>query len=169
MAPLYPLQRANGSQSAEAFSLGVGACSGKEKLWQRRRKKSASPLPGGLLGTVGREGMGHGEPHRHLTTALPRAIHPDSFGDSWKNLTNRQLPTSLGLSVVFHHVQLFVTLWAVALQALLSLGFPRLEYWTRLLFPSPGDLLNPWMDWRTSLHWRTYSLSLSHCRSPAQA
>ena len=28
-------------------------------------------------------------------------------------------------------------------QALLSLGFPRQEYWRRLLFPSPGDLPNP--------------------------
>ena len=25
----------------------------------------------------------------------------------------------------------------------LSMGFPRQEYWSRLPFPSPGDLLNP--------------------------
>ena len=36
-----------------------------------------------------------------------------------------------------------VTPWAVALQALLSVGFPRQEYWSGLLFPSPGDLPDP--------------------------
>ena len=40
-------------------------------------------------------------------------------------------------------VGLFVTLWTVAHQAPLSMGFPRLEYWGELLFPSPGDLLDP--------------------------
>ena len=31
------------------------------------------------------------------------------------------------------------TLWAVAHQAPLSMGFPRQEYWRGLPFPSPGD------------------------------
>ena len=37
----------------------------------------------------------------------------------------------------------FVTLWTVACQAALAVGFPRQEYWSRLLFASPGDLPNP--------------------------
>ena len=37
------------------------------------------------------------------------------------------------------HVQLFAVLWTVARQAPLS----RQEYWSGLLFPSPGDLPNP--------------------------
>ena len=38
------------------------------------------------------------------------------------------------------HVQLFVTPWPVAQQALLSMGFPRQEYWSGLPFPSwPRD------------------------------
>ena len=41
------------------------------------------------------------------------------------------------------HVWLFVTLWSVACQAPLSLGFSRQEYWSGLPFPSPGDLPNP--------------------------
>ena len=41
------------------------------------------------------------------------------------------------------HVQLFVTLWTIACQAPLSMGFSRQEYWSRLPFPSPGDLPNP--------------------------
>ena len=33
-----------------------------------------------------------------------------------------------------------VTPWTVALQASLSMGFSRQEYWNGLPFPSPGDL-----------------------------
>ena len=33
-----------------------------------------------------------------------------------------------------------VTLWTVACQAPLSMGFSRQEYWSGLPFPSPGDL-----------------------------
>ena len=40
------------------------------------------------------------------------------------------------------HVLLFVTPWTVACQAPLSMWFPRQEYWSELLFPSPGDLPN---------------------------
>ena len=41
------------------------------------------------------------------------------------------------------HVQLFVTLWTVACQAPLSMGFSRQEYWSGLPFPPPGDLSDP--------------------------
>ena len=37
----------------------------------------------------------------------------------------------------------FATPWTTAHQAPLSMGFPRQEYWSGLLFSSPGDLLNP--------------------------
>ena len=37
----------------------------------------------------------------------------------------------------------FVTLWIIARQALLSMGFFRQEYWSGLPCPPPGDLLNP--------------------------
>ena len=40
----------------------------------------------------------------------------------------------------FSCVQLFVMLWTVALQAPLSMGFLRQEYWSGLPFPFPGDL-----------------------------
>ena len=33
--------------------------------------------------------------------------------------------------------------WIVARQAPLSMGLPRQEYWSELLFPSPGGLHNP--------------------------
>ena len=35
------------------------------------------------------------------------------------------------------------TPWTGALQALLSMEFFRQEYWSKLLFPPPGDLPNP--------------------------
>ena len=36
-----------------------------------------------------------------------------------------------------------MTLWTVAPQASPSMGFSRQEYWSGLLFPSPGDLPDP--------------------------
>ena len=41
-----------------------------------------------------------------------------------------------------HHVWLFATLWTAAHYATLSMEFSRQEYWSRLPFPSPGDLSN---------------------------
>ena len=38
---------------------------------------------------------------------------------------------------------LFATLWAVARQAPLSMGFPKQEYWSELPFPSPGKSSQP--------------------------
>ena len=38
--------------------------------------------------------------------------------------------------------------WTVAYQAPQSMGFPRQEYWSGLLFPSPGDLPNPGIETR---------------------
>ena len=40
-------------------------------------------------------------------------------------------------------VRLFATPWTVAYQAPSSRGFSRQEYWSGLLFPSPGDLPDP--------------------------
>ena len=40
------------------------------------------------------------------------------------------------------HVQLFATLWTVAHQASLSIGFSRQEYCSGLPCPPPGDLPN---------------------------
>ena len=40
------------------------------------------------------------------------------------------------------YIQLFGTPWTVTSQAPLSIGLSRQESWSRLLFPSPGDLPN---------------------------
>ena len=42
----------------------------------------------------------------------------------------------------FSHVGLFATLWTVAQEAPLSMGFSRQENWSGLLCPPSGDLSN---------------------------
>ena len=43
----------------------------------------------------------------------------------------------------FIHVRLFATLWTLARQAPLPMGFSRQEYWSGLPVPPLGDLPNP--------------------------
>ena len=61
-----------------------------------------------------------------------------------------------------------VTLWTVALQASLSMGFPRQEYWRGLPFPPPGDPLDPEIE-PTSPALQADSLLLSHQGSPPKS
>ena len=44
------------------------------------------------------------------------------------------------------HVWLFLTPCTVACQASPSTGFSRQEYWSGLMFPSPGNLPDPGME-----------------------
>ena len=66
-----------------------------------------------------------------------------------------------------HYVlsDLFATLWTVASQDPVSMGFPRQEYWSELPFLLHGIFLiqgsNPCL-----LHWQADSLPLSHQGSP---
>ena len=92
-------------------------------------------------------------------------------------------------------VRLFVTLWTVACQAPLSMEFSRQEYWSGLLFPSPGNPLQysclgqfhgersltgyspqdhrvgyDWTEWLSTLahiHMNHFviHLKLTHCKS----
>ena len=69
------------------------------------------------------------------------------------------------------HVWLFVTLWTVAHQAPLSIGFSRQKYWSRLPCTPPGDLPDPGIEpkslvypaladrfFTTSATWEAHSL-----------
>ena len=47
-------------------------------------------------------------------------------------------------------VQIFVTSWIVVLQAPLSMGLFKKEYWSGLQFPPPGDFPNPGVKNHTS-------------------
>ena len=62
-------------------------------------------------------------------------------------------------------VRLFATPWTVALQASLSMGFSRQEYWSGLPFPSLGDLPDPGIQ-PTCPALQADSLPLSHLGSP---
>ena len=46
----------------------------------------------------------------------------------------------------FSRVRLFATPWTVARQVPLSMGFSRQEHWSRLPFPSPGNLPDPGIE-----------------------
>ena len=46
-------------------------------------------------------------------------------------------------------VQLFEAVQTVVCQTVLSMGFPRHEYWSGLPFPSPGDLPHPGIQLRS--------------------
>ena len=50
---------------------------------------------------------------------------------------------------VLSHVRLFVTLWTVAHQAPLSMGFSRQEYFSGLPCPPPGNLPKPGSEIRS--------------------
>ena len=68
----------------------------------------------------------------------------------------------------FSCVWLCATLWAVAHQAPLSMGFSRQEYWSGLPCPTPGDLPNPGIKSMslTFLHWQKGSLPLAPSGKP---
>ena len=72
-----------------------------------------------------------------------------------------------GLLLFSHSVMsdYFATPWTVARQALLSMGFPRQEYWSGLPFDSSGDLPDPGIK-STSPALQADSLLLSHHPSP---
>ena len=61
-----------------------------------------------------------------------------------------------------------MTSGTVALQASLSMGFPRQEYWSGLPFLSPGDVPNPGIEPTDSglLRSQVDSLPLSHQGRP---
>ena len=71
----------------------------------------------------------------------------------------------------FIHVRLFATVWTVACQVPLSMGFSSQKYWSGLSCPSPGDLPNPCIDSASLtsclLHWQAGSLPLAPPRKPS--
>ena len=60
-------------------------------------------------------------------------------------------PTECNACVLssFSYVQFCVTLWAVAHQPPLFMGFCRKEHWSGLSCPPPGDLPNPGIEPRS--------------------
>ena len=79
-------------------------------------------------------------------------MHPYSYTNKYKlteeirtrlvDCTNVNI-MRLCMPSCFSCVQFYETPWTVALQAPLSMGFSRQEYWNGLPCPTPGDLPNP--------------------------
>ena len=66
-----------------------------------------------------------------LARKMCKVVEPYNIGDSG------------GVVLVAKSCSTLVTPWTVAHKAPLSMGSPRQEYWSGLLFPSPGNLPNP--------------------------
>ena len=79
----------------------------------------------------------------------------------WMRLTSECRWDSSNPLKPCRHAQLslFVTLWTVAHQAPLSMGFSKQEYWSGLPCPPPGDLPNPGIEYRSPTLWADSLLS----------
>ena len=76
-------------------------------------------------------------------------FHPTPLGHhralNWAPCAIQQVPT-LSVSLATKLCPTLVTPWTVVCQAPLSMGFSRQEYWSGLLFPSPGDFPDPGIE-----------------------
>ena len=68
------------------------------------------------------------------------------FHQEFRKRQNKRHHICMHMSELLNRVRLFVTPGTAAHQALLSMGFPRQEYWGGLPFPSPGDLPDPGIE-----------------------
>ena len=69
----------------------------------------------------------------------------------------------------FSHVQLFRTLWIVAHQAPLSIGFSRQEFWRGLPCTPPGNLPDPGIEptsLKSALLAGKYFTTSATCEAP---
>ena len=71
----------------------------------------------------------------------PQETRVRSLG--WEDYLKDAMATHSSILVLFDS---FATPWTVVSQAPLSMGFPRQEYWSGLLFPSPGHLPHPGIE-----------------------
>ena len=80
----------------------------------------------------------HDELQKHFCQETLKCLRvsPNSHG-------NDQTSLCACILSCFSHIWLFATLWTIAYQAFLSMGFSRQEYWNGSPLLFPGDLLNP--------------------------
>ena len=83
----------------------------------------------------------------HVPFLLPEMLGSDpSYSSGVSSITSTSKTASLVYSCVLScatRVPLFATLWTVAREAPLAMGFPRQEHWCGLPCPSPGHLPYP--------------------------
>ena len=135
-SPLLSRETCGASAFPEQLVVGEGKaadfpCWSCASLPVRHKPACRSPMPALLLLTSHRWDVGRWGRWRCL---LPSVMLVN--GDLGWQFTMR-------LCCLFSCVWLFVTLWTVAYQTLLSIEFPRQGYWSGLPCPSLGDLPNP--------------------------
>ena len=83
---------------------------------------------------------------------------PGGLGDqeAAKKISKKTPDNVKGLLSHFSHLQLFATLWTVARQAPLSMGFSRQEYWSGFPCPLPGDLPDPGIELQSCITGRFF-------------
>ena len=83
-----------------------------------------------------------------IPSFIPVSAHNKSLPNSSdKSLFHHFLcPVHVCVLSCFNCIILCATLWTVALQAPLSMGFSRQEYWSGLPCPPPGDLPHPGIE-----------------------
>ena len=86
----------------------------------------------------------HTQIHTH-TSVTPYSKN-DTFLTTNNLLKVLEGPMCCAVLHLFSQVWLFSTLWTVARQAPLSMGFSRQEYWSGLPGPYPGDFTNPGIE-----------------------
>ena len=70
-------------------------------------------------------------------------LHLDPLIRAKKKWTYQAMKRWMCVLSCFRCVPFFATLWTVARQAPLFMGFSKQEYWTGFPFPPPGDLPHP--------------------------
>ena len=96
--------------------------------------------------------------------------HHHHFGCLWPWISQYKFKSVMLACALSHfsHVWLFATLWTLAHQASLSVGFSRQEYWSGLPCPSPG--IFPTQELNSHLlrllHWQASSLPLAPPGNP---
>ena len=137
----------------------TGPSSFEELLaWQREAEADLQKLSDrAVWRAVGPTAGSRGEEPAPEWWELSQGLHLPCVGNvvAWRILTLLNLVDVHFVYGYFFCLLLFfsswvlsdsVTPWAVVCQAPLSMGFSRQEYWSGLLFPSPGDLPNPGIE-----------------------
>ena len=116
---------------------GRGLLKSVARLWDQWSAWGRPP-PGCLLPPWPSETLTYGHCSPSLTSPQPLRL-------KWIMDKDLLYNTQLLLSY-FSYVWLFETLWTVAHQNPLSMGFSRQEYWSGLPCPPPGDLPRPGIE-----------------------
>ena len=144
-SPLAVTQETGSASRAPASSQMPGLLKGTEMPWPRPRPLKLTPSQGGWRVTHFRSSLANA--HKQPEWRSTFRGHP-GFTDEDPEAPSRVVCHCYCAYVLsrFSHVPLFATVWTVARQAPLSMGYFRQEYWSGLPFPSPGDLPNPGIE-----------------------